>query len=156
MGRRAKTSEVSLAATSKHARRRTIQSSPESVALPVKVKRKTHNPNRGDIITRFKPGQPGGPGGLPGKRLLTRVRELLSVTKMNPDGTVKLNEDGTPQTDFDRAAKAYIKAMCKGSFVHLKEFIDREEGRVPHVISGLEENQIKVYVGLPVEGEEAP
>jgi hypothetical protein len=68
--------------------------------------------------TRFKPGQSGNPGGRPkGRTLLKTIRDLLY-------------ERGDPEA-LEKIANGYIDAMKRGSFPHLKEFIDREEGKVP-------------------------
>ncbi len=65
----------------------------------------------------FKPGQSGNPKGRPrGRTLLTLVREMLQQNEGKP---------------LEVVAQAYINAMGKGSFQHLKEYIDREEGKVP-------------------------
>jgi hypothetical protein len=46
--------------------------------------------------------------------------------------------------------------MKAGSFAHIKEYIDREEGKVPSRIAGANGESIKTYIGLPVEGDDAP
>lgn len=70
---------------------------------------------------RFKPGQSGNPGGRPrGRTLLSVVRQMLA------------DSDGMA---LEEVAAKYVEAMKKGSFPHLKEYIDREEGKVPDRIA---------------------
>ncbi len=81
--------------------------------------------------------------------LLARVREMLRERCKNSDGKTV--------TRFDLAADAFIQAMTNGSFHHLKEFIEREEGKVPVRHAGADGETLKMYVGMPVEDEkEAP
>lgn len=93
-------------------------------------------------------GQSANPAGaLPGKRLLTRVKELLAeLSKIRSK-----NPDGTPNTRFDDAADAFVQKMEEGSFIHLKEYIDREEGKVPTRHADADGKNLKLYVGMPVE-----
>lgn len=89
---------------------------------------------------------PAKPGGKIGKTLMNRVRELLAERSLNADGRYN--------TRFDDVANAFIRSMETGSFVHLKEFIDREEGKVPNRVADAEGKNLKLYVGVPVgEGD---
>lgn len=63
----------------------------------------------------FPPGQSGNPGGRPkGKTVMSAIREIL--------------ED---DAEREAVARAYVDQMKGGAFQHLKEVIDREEGKVP-------------------------
>jgi hypothetical protein len=83
-----------------------------------------------------------------GKTLMKRIQELMRLNSKDADG--KYN----PQQDI--IARAFIRAMETGSFNHLKEYIDREEGKIPQRIAGADGKNIKLYVGVATEGEEAP
>jgi len=85
----------------------------------------------------------------PGKTLLEGVREALcKVTSRNPDGTYN--------TEFDAAVNAFVQQLKNGSFVHTKEYIDREEGKVPTRVANADGSNLKPYIGLPVDGPSAP
>lgn len=68
---------------------------------------------------RWPKGYCPNPGGRPkGRTLLSVIKEKLST----PDGD---------ESRLEATAEAYIVAMESGSFQHLKEFIEREEGKLP-------------------------
>ena len=70
----------------------------------------------------FPKGVSGNPLGRPKKKTaMEEVRELLMADGASPS-----------QTDV---ARKYIELMMKGSFSHLKEYIDRQEGKVPDRIA---------------------
>jgi hypothetical protein len=83
-----------------------------------------------------------------GKRLLTRIKEILNEKSKLPDGR--------RSTRFDDCAEAFVNAMEQGSFIHMKEFIDRQEGKVPNRVADADGGKIKMYIGVPLEGDEAP
>lgn len=83
-----------------------------------------------------------------GKRLLTRIKEILNERSKKPDGR--------RNTRFDDCAEAFVTAMEAGSFIHVKEFIDRQEGKVPTRVADADGNKLKMYVGIPVDGPDAP
>lgn len=85
-----------------------------------------------------------------GKTLMSRVREIMKMPS---------NRNGAPRgwTRFDDCSNAFVMAMETGSFVHMKEFIDREEGKVPTRLSDADGGNLKLYVGMPIdEAEGAP
>jgi hypothetical protein len=82
-----------------------------------------------------------------GITLLQRVREMLLMKSRD--------ESGKFNTNLDQAAIAYIQQMKAGSFAHLKEILDREEGKSPLKNPQQGEN-VKWYVGIPVDGPDAP
>lgn len=107
------------------------------------------------IIKKKKTGHLFQPGHAPvGKRkvgngypsLLTRIKKILKQRSTRFPNGVRA----------DDVAEAYIRAMEQGSFVHLKEFIDREEGKVPTRIADADGGKMKAYVGMPLEGDQAP
>jgi hypothetical protein len=75
------------------------------------------------------------------KTFMNYVREILMEPSRMPDGTYN--------TRLEDAANAYAQFMERGSFIHSKEFIDREEGKVPSRIADAEGNNIKLYIGMP-------
>lgn len=92
------------------------------------------------------PGERPGPRERPGnrgKRLLTQIKELLRMKSLNPKA-------GKGDTRLTEAADAFVRAMELGSFPHLKEFIEREEGKVAQKISNADGSNIKLYAGMPV------
>lgn len=92
----------------------------------------------------FQPGRSGN--GLPKgrkKTLMGRVREILRQKSKFKDGN----------TQLDDVAEAFVMAMMSGSFVHLKEYIDREEGKIPTRLADAEGGNLKLYVGMPTDGD---
>jgi len=78
---------------------------------------------------RFKKGKSGNPKGRPrGKTLLTRIQELLD------------------EGDREKAAKAFIAQMKRGSFKHINEIIIREEGKVPDRIAGADGGNVVIEI----------
>jgi hypothetical protein len=78
---------------------------------------------------RWKPGQSGNPQGRPKHRtLMEEIRDQLGA-------------DGATVTLAD-IARTYIEAMNKGSFQHLKEYIDRESGKVPDRVANADGSNI--------------
>jgi hypothetical protein len=77
----------------------------------------------------FMPGESGNPGGrAKGRTVLSRVREIL--------------ED---EAEGQAVAVAYVGAMKCGSFQHLKEVIDREEGKVPDRVANADGSNLEQY-----------
>jgi hypothetical protein len=65
--------------------------------------------------TRFKPGNPGGPGRKPGTKMLsTLLREALA----------EADED-----DAKAIVRALIREARTGSIAHIKEVFDRTDGK---------------------------
>lgn len=116
------------------------QSVPKSVKAPPPPQLKKH--------AFSSSNQPKNNGRKPGRTLLSRVKEVLTETSRTPGGRYN--------TRFDDCADAYVKQMEKGSFIHLKEYIDREEGKVPNRLANADGKNIKQYVGMPIDGEDAP
>lgn len=97
------------------------------------------------------PGVSGNPKGAPpGKRLLTRIREILCERSVQTDAQGNRKEN--PR--FDDAAEAFVRQLEAGVFQFHKEFIEREEGSVPQVV--VTEDMKKLYENVPTEGEQAP
>lgn len=78
--------------------------------------------------------------------LYGRIRSILSDKRT----------DGKPGTRLDAAADAYVSQMESGSFIHLKEIIDRQEGKIPNRIANADGTNLKAYIGIPVDGPDAP
>ena len=113
--------------------------------MKVKVKKRKPLP-AGFKKAQFQPGQSGNPkGGRPRTTVYGAIQKMLD--RKSPTGK------GTRRDDV---AEGFVKAMEGGSFVHAKEIIDREEGKVPNRIAGADGENIKLYAGMPLEGEEAP
>lgn len=82
------------------------------------------------IGRRFKPGQSGNPAGRPKhKTLMEAIREQLMSEGANPS--------------IEDIAGKYIAAMNKGSFQHLKEYIDREQGKVPDRVANADGSNVR-------------
>jgi hypothetical protein len=97
---------------------------------------------------QIKPNEVRNPAGAPpGMRLMTRIREILGEKSLLPDGRYN--------TRFDDVADAFVRQMETGSFPHMKEFIEREEGKVTQPID-LNPSAVKMYEDVPVDGPEAP
>jgi hypothetical protein len=70
-------------------------------------------------LTPWKPGQSGNPGGRPKSKPLTdKLLEALSDPKV-----------------CEALVLAWVKGAQKGSIMHLREILDRVEGRVPQPLS---------------------
>jgi hypothetical protein len=90
----------------------------------------------------FMPGKSGNPlGRAKGPTLMTLIRKRLK----------KPIQGGT---DLKGVADAFIAAMASGSFQHLKEYIDREEGKVPDRIAGPDGGDLAVKVLRDVSMDE--
>lgn len=95
--------------------------------------------------SQIVPGEVRSPGAPKGKRLLTCIKELLQQ---------HVPQDKEGKTRMDAAAEAFVTAMVGGSFAHLQEFMNREEGRVGGTPA--DAVPVKLYVEMPIEGKEAP
>lgn len=85
-----------------------------------------------------------------GSSILTRIKHTLKERSKREDAP-------KDRTRFDDAAEAYVRQLEAGSFIHFKELIDREEGKVPNRIAGADGDNVKVYVGVPLDDDpEAP
>lgn len=90
---------------------------------PVKHRKNTEH------LKLWKPGQSGNPAGRPKKKtLMEEIREQLRA-----EGAA---------TSLEDVAKKYIAMMKKGSFAHLKEYIEREEGKVPDRVANADGSNI--------------
>jgi hypothetical protein len=100
----------------------------------------------------FRPGESGSelpfPHGKKGKLMITRIKELLNERQRNEDGSFTYR--------YDVVAEAFVKACESGSFYHLRELIDRIDGRVPSRIGNADGENLKGYIALPLEGPDAP
>jgi hypothetical protein len=65
----------------------------------------------------------------------------------------KIGEDGKPVdgTVMDSAAQGFVNMMIGGNFAHLKEYLDRENGKVPTRVADAEGKSMKMYVGVPTD-----
>jgi hypothetical protein len=88
---------------------------------------KQRESNAKRIVGRpFPKGVCPNPSGRPrGKTLLTIIRQKLKA-----------------RGESEEVAEAYITAMKGGSFAHLKEYIEREEGKVPDRIANADGSNI--------------
>jgi hypothetical protein len=75
---------------------------------------------------------------------MARVREALQqpITRGRHKGKLYI----------DVVVEAYVKAMARGSFVHLKEYIDREEGKVAQRIASDDGDNI-VLLPIKLDGD---
>jgi hypothetical protein len=83
-------------------------------------------PQRRDVLTRWKPGQSGNPGGRPRRKPITEAyRRIIE----NENLTIR----ALKQREEDSIVDALAKSMVMRSFVDVKavaEVTDRIEGRV--------------------------
>lgn len=81
----------------------------------------------------WKPGQSGNPAGRPKhKTLMETIREKLAADGASPS--------------LEDIAHTYIAAMAQGSFQHLKEYIDREQGKVPDRVANADGSNLAIDV----------
>jgi hypothetical protein len=85
---------------------------------------------RPPVRTRFKKGQSGNPSGKNNGSFLTRIRKMIE-------------EEGG-----EKAVKAFVSQMNRGSFKHAQEIINREEGKVPDKTIHSGEVIAKAYVTI--------
>lgn len=127
-GRRAK---KNLTEEQKEKLRRQVQNTPEMAA---------------HIFRKGQPAPHRNLKGRPtGKTLYTMIREKLE----------EVVEEGG-KTMLEVCASAYIRQMKKGSFVHHKEIMDRQDGKIPTRVANADGENLKMYVGMPIDGDEAP
>lgn len=89
--------------------------------------------NTKGLKPRWKPGQSGNPAGRPKhKTLMEAIREQILAEGANPS--------------IDDIAARYIASMHKGSFQHLKEYIDREQGKVPDRVANADGSNLAIDV----------
>jgi hypothetical protein len=99
------------------------------------------NPNPPlENLKPWQPGQSGNPAGRPRRRPVTDI--LLDLLD---------EEDAGGRIAADEVARAWLKAAREGSYQHLKELLDRTEGKVPAPVEQAEPNAtVKVeYVESP-------
>jgi hypothetical protein len=102
---------------------------------------------------QIKPGEVRNPGGQkPGQTLMSRVREMLCERSVYVD---PVTGEKRKNTRFDDVADAFVRRMEAGEFQHVKEYIEREEGKVKQKID-LDVSAIKLYEDTPTDGPEAP
>jgi hypothetical protein len=94
-------------------------------------------------------GEVRNPKGIrpPGPTVLTQIKALLE--QKDPD-------DEKGRTYGHSVAMALIKQAKNGSFIHTKEIIDRQEGKVAQKVEVSDGTDTKMYINVPVEGDEAP
>lgn len=101
----------------------------------VVAEKQQKNSKRGQHLKphQWPKGHCPNPGGRPkGRTLMSVIREKLST----PDGD---------ESRLENAAVAFIEAMEAGSIQHLKEYIEREEGKVPEEhLHGVRDDMAKV------------
>jgi hypothetical protein len=98
------------------------------------------------VENMIKPGEVRNPVGAPkGKRLSTRIMELLNERSVTPGGS---------GTRLDDAAEAFVRQLELGSLPHFKEILDRTEGKVTQTVDL--EVSVKQYIDTPTEGPDAP
>jgi hypothetical protein len=74
----------------------------------------TKRPGRPENLTPWKPGQSGNPGGRPKSKPITdKLLEVLEDPKQ-----------------LEVLVRVWLKSAQKGSVMHLREILDRVEGRV--------------------------
>jgi len=109
----------------------------------LKPKRRLH-PKMVD--KQIEPGEVRNPKGGRRRTLYTVIQQMLD--KRSPKG------NGTRRDD---AAEAFIRAMESGSYIHNKEILDREEGRIPNRLANADGSNLKMYSNeMPLDGDEAP
>jgi hypothetical protein len=114
--------------------------------VKVRVKRKLP---QAMIDAQFQPGQTGNPegknGGGRGPTLYSIIQKQLNSRSKVGSGTRR-----------DDVADGFLKQAEGGSFIHAKEILDREEGKVPSRLADADGGKLKMYGQLPLEGEDAP
>lgn len=91
-----------------------------------------------------------GPGPQPGKTLLSCVKEELD------SASEQLTSDGFYLTKRQAVAQSLVKMAMLGSFAHQKEIMDRENGKVPDRVAGPDGDDLKLYIGMPLDGPNSP
>lgn len=91
-------------------------------------------------------------GGVRGRSMLNEIRTIL---KERCELELK---DGKKvvSTRFHMAAEAFVSKMEAGEFPFFKEFLEREEGKVPTRVAGHDGGPIKMYAAVAVDGPKSP
>lgn len=105
------------------------------------AKRKSVKLRRIETLRTIPPGKGARTGS---KTLFGRIQAMMD------------EKDGNGEIIRDACANAYVNAMKNGSFVHAKEMFDREEGKVPTRLANADGENMKMYIGMPTEGDNAP
>lgn len=80
----------------------------------------------------WKPGQSGNPKGRPKGKLLTDIiRDHLFDPVTDKDGNPVELAEGVPMTRADLVVRKCVERAMEGSFHHLKELLERIDGKVP-------------------------
>lgn len=135
------------------AERRKLMKAPRKTITTKKPRGATSLPEKVVANQFIKGVSPNPKGNAPGKRLLTRIREILSERSLRKDPVTK---ELLPNTRFDDVADAFVQQMEAGNFQHTKEFIEREEGKVRQDLGIIDARKLKLYENVPVDGPEAP
>lgn len=79
--------------------------------------------------------------------IMVKLQEPAMKDVRGPDGKFET------ATRLDVAADAYVRQMELGSFIHNKEIVERQEGKVPNRVAGADGDALKLYIGLPVDDQ---
>jgi hypothetical protein len=91
--------------------------------------------------SQFKDGNPGGPGGPNGESLTTKLKRILQRP---------IKGGGT---EADALIEMAVKAARRRDFRFFKEIIDRNDGKVPDRLAGVDGNELIIKV---VRAEQKP
>lgn len=110
------------------------------------IKKAASKPTQKQAAVRYKTGQSGNPSGRPPiktQHLLARIKAMMGTKGFDMNGKQKLRRE--------IVADAFIREMERGSFPHVKEFIEREEGKVPNRVADAHGENLKLYANLPTD-----
>lgn len=94
-------------------------------------------------IQGIRDGTIKAPSGPRNVTLMSEVKRLL-----------KLRKSGSEVRRLEFVAEQFIRMMESGSFAHMKEYIEREEGKVQSNMNLTADKDVKAYVGIPVDDQE--
>lgn len=149
--RRIKTAVIQTAARRKAMQARVVNN-PKPPKVEGQEPKHKLTPELEANMEKVKQGEIRSYGAAPGKRLMTRIKEVLGERSLRDDpetGGKCIN------TRFDDVADAFVRQMEGGNFQHVKEFLERDEGKVTEKIA-LVDDAVKMYVDTPTEGPDAP
>jgi hypothetical protein len=94
-------------------------------------------------LTPVKPGEVRNPKGCPkGLTVLQEIKQLLKL---------RVKDDKERRTYARAVAQSFVDMARTGSFVHAKEIIEREDGKVSSQIKINDGSDTKLYINIPEE-----
>jgi hypothetical protein len=129
-----------------------IQSGPANT-VQVRATRVLDKHFNGKNLIPAQKGDLRNPKGTPRGRTLFKQVQMILQERCEVE---LVNGKRIASDRLYKAALAFVKKMEDGEFPFHKEFLDREEGKVPTRVAGHDGGPIKMYAAVAVDGPNAP